>query len=190
METITLADYIQYGFLAFIGLLLIALMAAMLRQGRDTGELKGEVRATNSRIDDLNKSLSDRIDATNQSLSDRIDATNIRIDDINRSLSDRIDATNQSLSDRIDATNQSLSDRIDATNIRIDDINRSLSDRIDALTMRIERLETTVAAQGREISEIKGLIISLHERVDLVMRHRHDPDNGQVVLTPEEVAAD
>ena len=201
METITLADYIQYGFLAFIGLLLIALMVAMLRQVRDTGELKGEVRATNSRIDDLNKSLSDRIDATNQSLSDRIDATNqslsdridatnIRIDDINRSLSDRIDATNQSLSDRIDATNQSLSDRIDATNIRIDDINRSLSDRIDALTVRIERLETTVAAQGREISEIKGLIIALHERVDLVMRHRHDPDSGQVVLTPEEVAAD
>ena len=172
METITLADYIQYGFLAFIGLLLIALMAAMLRQARDTGELKGEVRATNSRIDDLNKSLSDRIDATNQSLSDRIDATN------------------QSLSDRIDATNQSLSDRIDATNIRIDDINRSLSDRLDALTMRIERLEATVAAQGREISEIKGLIISLHERVDLVMRHRHDPESGQVVLTPEEVAAD
>ena len=132
METITLADYIQYGFLAFIGLLLIALMVAMLRQARDTGELKGEVRATNSRIDDLNKSLSDRIDATNQNLSDRI----------------------------------------------------------DALTVRIERLETTVAAQGREISEIKGLIISLHERVDLVMRHRHDPESGQVVLTPEEVAAD
>jgi hypothetical protein len=110
METITLADYIQYGFLAFIGLLLIALMVAMLRQVRDTGELKGEVRAINWRMDEL--------------------------------------------------------------------------------TQRLERLETTVAAQGREISEIKGLIISLHERVDLVMRHRHDPDSGQVVLTPEEVAAD
>lgn len=110
METITLADYIQYGFLAFIGLLLIALMAAMLRQGRDTGELKGEVRAINRRMDEL--------------------------------------------------------------------------------TQRLERLETTVAAQGREISEIKGLIISLHERVDLVMRHRHDLESGQVVLTPEEVAAD
>ncbi len=110
METITLADYIQYGFLAFIGLLLIALMVAMLRQVRDTGELKGEVRAINWRMDEL--------------------------------------------------------------------------------TQRLERLETTVAAQGREISEIKGLIIALHERVDLVMRHRHDPDSGQVVLTPEEVAAD
>ena len=33
-------------------------------------------------------------------------------------------------------------------------------------------------------------MLSLHERVDLMMRHRHDPDDGQVLLTPEEVAAD
>ena len=117
METITLADYIQYGFLAFIGLLLIAMFVALLRQARDIGELKGDIRAVNSRIDSTNE-------------------------------------------------------------------------RIDGLAVRLDRLEATVATQGREISEIKGLIISLHERVDLVMRHRHDPDNGQVILTPEEVAAD
>ena len=34
------------------------------------------------------------------------------------------------------------------------------------------------------------LLVALHERVDRVMRHRHDLDNGQVVLTQEEVAAD
>ena len=61
---------------------------------------------------------------------------------------------------------------------------------MDRLEDRMERLEATVASQGREISEVKGLVISLHERVDLMMRHRHDPDDGQVLLTPEEVAAD
>ncbi len=143
METITLADYIQYGFMAFIGLLLVALLVAVLRLARDVGELKGEVRAVNIRIDNLNTNLS------------------ARIDDVNTNLS-----------------------------ARIDDLNRNLSERIDGVAVRVDRLEATVAAQGREISEVKGLLVALHERVDLVMRHRHDPDNGQVVLTPEEVAAD
>ena len=56
METITLADYIQYGFLAFIGLLLVAMLVALLRQGRDIGELKGELRGTN-RYRHVNESL-------------------------------------------------------------------------------------------------------------------------------------
>ena len=46
-----------------------------------------------------------------------------------------------------------------------------------------------MAALRAEVAEIRGLLISLHERVDLLMRHRHD-DSGRVVITPEEVAAD
>ena len=66
----------------------------------------------------------------------------------------------------------------------------ALSERVGRLEDRVGRLEETVAAQGREISETKGLIVALHQRVGLAMRHRHDRDNGQVILTPEEVAAD
>ena len=110
METITLADYVQYGFLAFICLLLISMFVALIRLTKENGEIKGELRGINKRLDDL--------------------------------------------------------------------------------TARVATLEQTVAALGREVSETKGLIVALHQRVDLVMRHRHDPDNGQVVLTPEEVAAD
>jgi chromosome segregation ATPase len=117
METITLADYVQYGFLAFICLLLVTLVVGMLRQFRDTGEIKGELRGINKRLDDLTA-------------------------------------------------------------------------RVERLEDRVGRLNETVAALGREVSETKGLIVALHQRVDLVMRHRHDQDNGQVVLTPEEVAAD
>ena len=53
METITLADYIQYGFMAFMSLLMIAMFVALLRQDRDIGELKGDVRGINRRLDEL-----------------------------------------------------------------------------------------------------------------------------------------
>ena len=110
MDTIALADYIQYGFMAFISLLLIAMFVALLRQGQDIGEIKG-------RITGLEKQISD-------------------------------------------------------------------------LSGRVGNLEQNVAALGREVAEVKGMVQALHLRVDLVMRHRHDRDNGQVILTPEEVAAD
>ena len=117
METITLADYIRYGFLAFIGLVQLAMLVALLRQSRDIGEIKGDIRGINRRLGDL--------------------------------------------------------------------------------TVRVERLEQTVMAlAGKigehtgEIGEIKGLLLSLHQKVDTLMRHRHDENTGQVILTPNEVAAD
>ena len=61
---------------------------------------------------------------------------------------------------------------------------------MDALTTRVERLEDGLSALAREVSEIKGLLLALHQRMDLVMRHRHEPETGQVILTPEEIAAD
>ena len=110
METITLADYILYGFLAFMCLLLVTIVVALWRQARDSGEIKGRLTA--------------------------------------------------------------------------------LERQVDELASRVTTLEQTVAALGREVSEVKGLVLALHERVNLVMRHRHDRDTGQVILTPEEVAAD
>ena len=124
METITLADYILYGFLAFIGLLLIAMFIALIRLTKENGEIKGELKGVNKRLDDLN-------------------------------------------------------DRVGR-----------LENRVERLENRVGRLEETVASLSREVGEIKGLIVSLHQRVDWVMRHRHDTDNGQVILTPEEIAAD
>ena len=58
-----------------------------------------------------------------------------------------------------------------------------------SLTARIDRLEEQMANLREQVAEIRGLLVSLHERVDLLMRHRHD-DAGRVVITPEEVAAD
>ena len=117
METITTADYIQYGFLAFICLLLVSLVIAVLRQSRDIGEIKGTLSGLQRQIDDIKGG-------------------------------------------------------------------------IQSLSGRVERLEQTVASHTGTIGEIKGLLLALHQRMDLVMRHRHDAGTGQVILTPEEVAAD
>ena len=110
METITLADYIQYGFMAFMSLLMIAMFVALLRQGRDIGELKGDIRGINRRLDEL--------------------------------------------------------------------------------TARVNRLEEALMTLVGEVGEVKGSVQALHQKVDMLMRHRHQQDTGQVILTPEEVAAD
>ena len=58
------------------------------------------------------------------------------------------------------------------------------------LTARIERLEEGVAGLREQVAENRGLLRSLHERVDLVMRHRHHEQTGGVVLTPTEPVPD
>ena len=95
-------DYMLYGFLAFISLLLVTIIAMLFRQSRDIGRLEGQ---------------------------------------------------------------------------------------ISSLTARIERLEEQVASLREQVAEIRGMLTSLNERVDLLLRHRHN-NAGQVVITPEEVAAD
>ena len=45
-----------------------------------------------------------------------------------------------------------------------------------------------MSALREQVAEIRGLLMSLNNRVDLLMGHRHD-DAGRVVITPEEVAA-
>ena len=106
---ITAELYILYGFLAFICLLLIAILGMLYRQGRAIGRLEGQFEGLNGRI--------------------------------------------------------------------------------NGIEARIDRLEEQMANLREQVAEIRGLLVSLHERVDLLMRHRHD-DAGRVVITPEEVAAD
>ncbi len=64
-----------------------------------------------------------------------------------------------------------------------------LATRMDRFESRIVQFEQQLAIMREQVAEIRGMMISLHERMDLLMRHRHD-DVGRVVITPEEVAAD
>ena len=81
---------------------------------------------------------------------------------------------------------------ISGIHTRIDDLRDSMSNQIDRLSARIDRVEEQIANLREQVAENRGLLLALHERVDLVMRHRHDELNGTVILTPNvpEPAAD
>ena len=79
---------------------------------------------------------------------------------------------------------------------RLEGLINGLNDRINGLESRIERLEEQMAnfreqlADFREqLAEVRGMMRGLHDRMDMLTRHRHD-EAGRVVITPEEVAAD
>ena len=61
---------------------------------------------------------------------------------------------------------------------------------INRLWEEIRDLREQVASLREQVAENRGLLRSLHERVDLVMRHRHDGPTGGVILTPAEPVPD
>ena len=76
------------------------------------------------------------------------------------------------------------------------EMNASLNARIDRLEEQMNNFREQLAnfreqlADFREqLAEVRGLMRGLHDRMDLLMRHRHDAA-GRVVIIPEEVAAD
>jgi hypothetical protein len=73
---------------------------------------------------------------------------------------------------------------ISGIHVRIDDLRDSLTSRIDSLAARIDRVEEQVANLREQVAENRGLLLALHERVGLIMRHRHDDITGAVILTP------
>ena len=61
---------------------------------------------------------------------------------------------------------------------------------LNSLTARVERLEEQMETVREQLGEVRGLVLAMHERMDLLMRHHHD-NGGRVVIIPaEEVAAD
>ena len=73
---------------------------------------------------------------------------------------------------------------------------RTLSARVERLEVQMVNFREQLAdfreqlADFREqLAEVRGMMRGLHDRMDLLTRHRHD-DAGRVVITPEEVAAD
>ncbi len=119
--------------------------------------------------------LEGQFNSLGQQMRDMNDSLTARIDGVESRLTARIDGVESRLTARIDGVESRLTARIDGVESR--------------LTARIERLEEQMVTLREQVAEIRGLLISLHERMDLLMRHRHD-DVGRVVITPEEVAAD
>ena len=55
---------------------------------------------------------------------------------------------------------------------------------IASLRQEITDLRAQIAELRERVAENHGLLMDLHRRIDLMMRHRHDADAGNVVLTP------
>ena len=127
-------DYMLYGFLAFISLLLVTIIAMLFRQSRDIGRLEGQISGMKDQI-------------------------------------------------------SGIYDQLSFLNQKIDAVNSSLTARIERLEEQIVDLREQIASLREQVAEIRGMLTSLNERVDLLLRHRHN-NAGQVVITPEEVAAD
>ena len=78
-----------------------------------------------------------------------------------------------------------------------------LDNRIDQLGARIDRVEAAMLALRDQLSaridatnsalgELRGMVMALNQKIDLLMRHRHDPVRQDVLLTPAapEISAD
>ncbi len=60
----------------------------------------------------------------------------------------------------------------------------SVRQEIASVRQEIADLREQVAQLRERVAENRGLLLNLHQRIDLLMRHRHDADTGNVVLTP------
>ena len=61
---------------------------------------------------------------------------------------------------------------------------------LNSLTARVERLEEQMGTVREQLGEVRGLVLAMHERMDLLMRHHHDNAGRVVIIPAEEVAAD
>ena len=64
----------------------------------------------------------------------------------------------------------------------------NLSGQLNGLTQRVGNLEGKVEDIGKVLAEVKGMLLALNDRVDLLMGHRHD-GVGRVAIITEEMAA-
>ena len=59
-----------------------------------------------------------------------------------------------------------------------------LDARMDRLDARMDRLDAGLADLREQVGQVRGLLTALHQKVDLLMTHRHDETSGAVLLTP------
>ena len=79
---------------------------------------------------------------------------------------------------------------------RIDRVEAAMTDLRGRMENRIDRVEASMAALREQTSaalgELRGMVMALNQKIDLLMRHRHDAVSDDVLLAPTapEIAAD
>ena len=61
--------------------------------------------------------------------------------------------------------------------------------RVDTIQHDLGDLREQLAVLREQVAEMRGILLGMNARIDLLMAHRHD-DGGRVIIVPEEVAAD
>ena len=79
--------------------------------------------------------------------------------------------------------NANLRQEMDGIRQEMNGIRQEMND----LRQEMNDLRQDNASIRQELGNLRGLLLALHERIDLVMRHRHD-ETGAVVLIPTESA--
>ena len=80
--------------------------------------------------------------------------------------------------------------RLSSTVGRVEGTVSGLREEMRNIRQEIADLRAQIADLREQVAENRGLLRALHERVDLVMRHRHDEQTGGVILTPAEPVPD
>ena len=167
----TLNPYILYSVLGFNALLMAVLLGAVLRLMFLMGRMDGRLSGLETAVADL-----------------RQDNANLRQDNAN--LRQEMTNLRQEMANLRQETRQEISGVWqEMTNLRQEmaDLRQEMVAHITRLDGRIDRLEASLADLREQVAENRGLLLALHQKVDLLMIHRHDETSGAVLLTPTAV---
>ncbi|MHB1868755.1 MAG: hypothetical protein ACYCPP_07405 [Nitrososphaerales archaeon] len=87
-------------------------------------EIKGALKNINTRIDELDKRLTDKIDSTRNELKSDISLVDSKIDEMDKRLTSEIHEMDKRLTSRIDSVNEKLTAKIDDLGERLDIVQR------------------------------------------------------------------
>ena len=87
-------------------------------------EIKGELKNINTRIDDLDKRLTDKIDSSRNELKSDISRVDSKIDEMDKRLTSEMHEMDKRLTSRIDSVNEKLTAKIDDLGERLDIVQR------------------------------------------------------------------
>ena len=65
----------------------------------------------------------------------------------------------------------------------------SLNERVGRIEVKVDENTKAISDLNERVAEIRTLIFGINDRINLLMRHRHD-GVGRVYLVPEETPAD
>ena len=192
---VTAELYILYGFLAFICLLQVAIVVILVRQSAAIGRLEGLI----PRVEKLELDVGNLRDQMNEQIGSLREQMNEQIGSLREQMNEQIGNLREQMNEQIGNLREHMNEQIgslrDQMNEQIsglrDHMNEQIGNLRDQTGEQIGSLRDQVGNLREQVAELKGILLGVNDRIDLLRRHRHD-GAGRVVIVPEEagVAAD